>query len=360
LRAGNETGRLTIVAGNPDPSIVPPIVTLPVSVVTTPAPTVGRVFTAPAGQTTFAVTLLASPAAVDTPVTVISSNNGIAQVVGQVMVHAGSRTATVTVATGAAGSAQLTFRIGSDARAMTIVVGTPADGTEPPVVSQPVGVVVIPPPLAGRVLTPVAGQSTFTLQLLSKAATAPTTVTATSSDPNIVSVAGPIVIAAGSRTASVVVQTGVQGTATLTFRAAGETRALTVVVGPPAPGTEPPIVASPVGVAAIEQRRLGTIISAPGGRPALSVALLSSPAFALTPVSVSSSDPNVAIVNGPVSIAPGGRAVSLDIMTGAAGVATLTLHAGNDVAQIVVVVGTPSAIPVIVAPVVGVEVKQPQ
>ena len=52
---------------------------------------------------------------------------------------------------------------------------------------------------------------------------------------------------------SVTLVTGVPGTATLRFRAGGETRELTVVVGTPAPGTEPPIIASPVGVVVIQQ-----------------------------------------------------------------------------------------------------------
>jgi hypothetical protein len=50
----------------------------------------------------------------------------------------------------------------------------------------------------------------------------------------------------------------------------------------------------------------------------------------------------------------------LTIQTGVQGVATLTLRAGSDVAQIVVVVGTPPAslLPLIAAPIVGIEVKQ--
>ena len=59
-------------------------------------------------------------------------------------------------------------------------------------------------------------------------------------------------------------------------------------------------------------------------------------------------------------IATGSLAVALNVVTGIEGVATLTLRAGSDVAQIIVVVGTPPAalIPVITARIVGVEVKQ--
>jgi hypothetical protein len=103
------------------------------------------------------------------------------------------------------------------------------------------------------------------------------------------------------------------------------------------------------------------VLSPIGGQPAVSVSLLSNPASSATQVTVSSSDPNIAIVNGTVTIPAGSRVAALDILTGSAGVATLTLRAGNDVAQIVIVVGTPPAslTPVITAPLVGVQVKQP-
>jgi hypothetical protein len=87
--------------------------------------------------------------------------------------------------------------------------------------------------------------------------------------------------------------------------------------------------------------------------------LLSTDAVAPTTVTVTSSNPNVAMVNGPVVVAPGSRSAALTTLTGIQGVATLTLRAGNDVAQLVVVVGTPPAslLPVITAPIVGVEKK---
>jgi len=266
----------------------------------------------------------------------------------------------VSIVTGAPGTATLTFRIGSETRAVTVVVGPPEPGTEPPIVARPVGVVLLAPPSAGRLITPPSTQSAFTLQLLSAAAGAAVPVTVSTSDANVATVSGSVSIAAGARTASVTIVTGAEGTATLTFRAGTEMRQLTIVVGTPPPGTEPPVVAAPVGVVVLQQRVLGTVFTSAGGQPNVNVTLLSNPAGTQTAVTVSTTDPNVASVSGTPIVPAGGRTVALHVVTGTQGVATLTLRAGNDLAQIVVVVGTPpaSVLPVIMAPVVGVEVKQ--
>jgi hypothetical protein len=360
IRAGSEFGQLSVVVGNPPPGTEPPTVAAPVGVVLLAAASAGRLFTSPGGQSTFGVTVLSTAAAASTPVTVTSSDPGIASVLGSVTVAAGSQIATVTVVTGVQGTATLTFRAGSESREVTLVVGPPAPGTEPPTVASPVGVVLLAAPSAGRLITSPATQSAFTLQLLASPATAATPVTVTSSDANVASVSGPIEIAAGARAASVTILTGVEGSATLTFRAGTETRELTIVVGTPAPGTEPPVIASPVGVVLLQQRLLGTVFTPTGGQPTVTLTLLASPADAPTAVTITSSDVNVASVTGTAVVAAGARTVALDIVSGVTGVATVTLRAGNDVAQIIVVVGTPPAalIPVITAPIVGIEVKQ--
>jgi hypothetical protein len=332
----------------------------PAGAVVVPARVLGHVFTPAVGQRTITVQLLSTAAVTGLPVTITSSNGAVATVLGAVTIEAGSRTATLTVVAGEAGTATLTLRAGNEVGRLTIVVGTADPALVPLTVASPAGVMTIPPPRIGRVFAAPAGQTTFVVTLLSSPAAANTAVTVTSSDAGIANVVGQAFVAAGSRVATVTVAAGTQGTAKLRFLVGNETREMTIVVGTPAAGDVPPIVASPVGAVAIEQRRLGTVISALGGRPAVNATLLSSPAPTATAVSVSSSDPNVAIVNGSVSIAAGSRVAALDILTGAAGVATLTLRAGNDVAQIVVVVGTPPASirPVITAPLVGVEIKQ--
>ena len=360
LRVGNEIRQLVVVVGTPPPGTAPPTSSAPVGIVLLAAPSAGRLFVAPASQSAFGVRLLSSPAATNTPVTVTSSNPLVASVPGTANIPAGSQLVNVTVTTGVAGTATLTFRVGNETRELTVVVGPPAPGTEPPIVARPIGIVLLSAPSAGRLITSPSAQSAFTLQLLSAAAASATPVTVTSSNPNVASVSGSVVIPAGGRAASVTIQTGVQGTATLTFRAGSETRELTIVVGTPAPGTEPPIIASPVGVVMLQQRLLGTVFTPVGGQSAVNLTLLSSPAGSPTPVVVSSSDPNVASVSGAPVVAAGSRIASLNIITGIQGVATLTLRAGSDLAQVVVVVGTPPAsqLPLITARIVGVEVKQ--
>jgi hypothetical protein len=61
-----------------------------------------------------------------------------------------------------------------------------------------------------------------------------------------------------------------------------------------------------------------------------------------------------------VTVPAGSRTTQLQIVTGVEGVATLTLRAGSEIAQIVVVVGTPPAsrLPLIAAPIIGVEIKK--
>lgn len=265
----------------------------------------------------------------------------------------------MTVTTGIPGTVTLRFTAGGQTRELTVVVGPPAPGTEPPIVSPPIGVVLLAAPSAGRLITSPAAQATFTLQLLSANAPASTPVTVTSSNAGVANVAGSVVIPAGSRGANVTVQTGVQGTATLTFRAGADTRELTIVVGTPPAGTEPPIVASPVGVVMLQQRLFGTVFSAISGQASVDVTLLSSPASSPTAVVVTTTDANVAAVTNAGVVKIGSQVASLQIVTGRQGVATLTLRAGSDVAQVVVVVGTPPAsqLPLVTARIVGVEVK---
>jgi hypothetical protein len=226
--------------------------------------------------------------------------------------------------------------------------------------AKPVGVVVLAAPSAGRLITSPSAQSTFSLQLLSSAAASAKTVTVTTSDASIANVSGPVVIPAGARSASVTLVTGVAGTATLTFRAGSEVRELSVTVGTPAPGTEPSVIASPVGVVVTQQKLLGTVFSPIGGQQSVNLTVLANAAGSVTPVVVSTTDASVASVTGSPVVPAGSRVASVHIVTGVQGVATITLRAGTDLTQIVVVVGTPPAsqLPLITTRIVGVELKQ--
>ncbi|MEQ1868664.1 MAG: Ig-like domain-containing protein [Vicinamibacterales bacterium] len=360
IRAGNAFGQVTVIVGNPPAGTEPPILAAPVGVVILVPPSGGRLFTASSALTTFGLTLLSSAAASSTPVAVTSSNPAIATVSGSVTIAAGSRSANVTLSTGTPGTATLTFTAGNESREFTVVVGPPEPGTEPPVLARPVGVVAIAASSLGQLFTSPSAQSVLTVQLLSTPAGAATPVTVSSSDPSIADVAGPVVIAGGAQTAAMTIVTGAQGTATLTFRAGTQTRQLTIVVGPPALGSEPLVVAQPVGTVVLQQHLVGTVFTPVGGQSSVNVTLLSALAGSPTTFTVTSTDANVASVSGAVVVPAGGLATAIHIVTGGQGVATLTLRAGSNVSQIVVVVGTPPAelLPVIAARIVGVEVKQ--
>jgi hypothetical protein len=210
-------------------------------------PLVGRVFAAlPASALT--LQLLSAPATGVTIVSVTSSNPAVARVDAPVSIAAGDQTSAVTIVTGVAGTATLTFRAGSEVRQITIVVGAPPPDVLGPIVAPPAGVFVMPIPSLGRVVTPQAGHATFTLVLLAAPAAAATPVVVSSS------AARSLRSADRSRSRGATVghrrrSDWCAGTATLTFSAGGELRQLTVVVGTPAAGDIPITIARPTGVA---------------------------------------------------------------------------------------------------------------
>jgi hypothetical protein len=292
-------------------------------VVVVPARVLGHVFAPVGGQQTVNVPLLSQPAIASVPVTISSTNPAVANVSGAVTIAQGARTATISITTGIAGTAILTLRVGNEISQLVIVVGNPAPGTAPPTLAAPVSVVVIPSlSAAGRLYSAPGSQSQFGVTVLSSPAATATTVTVTSSDPSIASVSGPVTIPAGSKVATVTLVSGAAGTATLTFRAGNETRQVTIVVGPPAPGTAPPIVANAVGFVVLPAPSAGKLITSPAAHPSFALQLLSAAAGAATPVTVTTSDANIANVSGPVVIPAGARVATVTLVTGVAGSAT--------------------------------------
>jgi hypothetical protein len=324
-------------------------------------PLVGRVFVAPGGQRALTVQLLSAPATGVTTVSVTSSNPAVARVDAPVTIAAGDQVSAVTIVTGIAGTATLTFRAGGEVRQITVVVGAPPADAAGPIVAPPVGVFVNPVPSLGRVVTPQAGHATFTLVLLTAPASIATPVVISSSNAAIATVSGAVTIAAGQQSVIVDVVTGAEGTAALTFRAGGELRQLTVVVGTPGAGDIPVTLARPVGVRVLAAPVAGVLFSGTAVQRTLAAPLLSAPRSGDTVVTISSSDPSIATAPGAATIPAGQQSVTFTVATGLEGVATLTLDAGGEQRQLVVVVGTPPAsrLPTIVAPVVGVEVKKP-
>lgn len=245
--AGN-VRQLNVSVGTPTVGDVPLTFARPAGVVVYPGSSVGRVITAPAGRQTITATLLSAPAATATAVTVSSSNQAVATTASSLTIPAGQRSATFDVLTGVAGTATLTFRIGSEVRSLTITVGTPAAGEIPMTFAKPVGIAATAGSIVGTLFTPRGGQRTIDAVLLSANAASDTSVTVTSSNPAVASVTEPLTIPAGARSVSLTVATATDGVATLTFRAAGEVRQLVVVVGTPPAGRLPLVVAPIVGI----------------------------------------------------------------------------------------------------------------
>jgi hypothetical protein len=351
---------LTVIVGTPPSGSLPPVLAAPVSSVVLPAPALGDVFTSPAAQSTVGIRLLSSPSTVDVPVTVTSSDPAVASVQGSVVIPAGSQLATLAIVTGAAGTATLRLTMNGVVRELTVIVGAPPAGSVPPVLASPVSAVVLPAPALGLVFSSPASQSAIGVRLLSTPAAADLPVTVTSSDANVATVDGPVVVPAGSQTATLAIRTGAVGSATLRIEISGVRRELTIVVGTPQAGSVPPVLASPVAAVVLPVPSRGVVFTAATGQSVVGLPLLSSPANADMPVTVTSTNPNVATVFGTVVVPAGSQVATLTISTGSAGIATLRIEVGGAVLELSVIAGTPPAglVPLVAAPIVGVEVKQ--
>jgi hypothetical protein len=311
-------------------------------------------------QQTFSVRLLFSPAAQEISVNVTSSNIAVANVTDPVVIPAGAREAAVILNTYQTGEATLYFDAGTESRGLKVIVGLPPADKVPPTLALPVGVAVIPSYSSGQVIVGESEQQIFSVQLLFSPAPVDTPVSVTSSNTAVADVTAPVVIPAGAKNASVTLNTGQAGEATLTLDAGDEVRKLRVIVGLPPADQIPPTLAHPVGVQVIPPYPAGQVIVEESSLQTFSVRLLFSPASTNIPVAVSSSNTSVANVAGPVVIPAGSRDATVNLDTGIAGEAVIRLDAGDEVRELIVIVGTPpnEKVPPIVAPIVGVEVAE--
>jgi hypothetical protein len=133
-------------------------------------------------------------------------------------------------------------------RQLTVVVGRPAAGDAPLTLAKPAGVRVLPSGVVGTLFAGRTVQRAIAAGILPAPRAADTQVTISSSDPNVASVVGTVTIPAGQQSAEFTVTTGIDGVATLTLVASGETRQLVVVVGTPPASRMPTIVAPLVGL----------------------------------------------------------------------------------------------------------------
>jgi hypothetical protein len=264
------------------------------------------------------------------------------------------------------GTATIILRAGGLVRAITVVVGPLAPGTAPIVVAPPVGVTLAALPRLGVVFAPAAATRTIRLAVLAAPALVETPVAVTSSDPGVVTLAAPAIVHVGEQVVDLELSSGAGGTATLSLDAGGSRFAIEVVVGSdPVPGS-PTITAPPVGASVVAAPSLGRIIAPTNvsSTPTIGVPLLPSPSPGATAVLVTTSDPSIAAIgidpSASMTIDPGSQVLDLQLsIPGTEGAAVLTFDFNGQRRELVVIVGNPpaSAIPVLIAPVVGVQVQ---
>jgi hypothetical protein len=227
-----------------------------------------------------------------------------------------------------------------------------------------VGIVIVPFPSAGDVIVPESSTRTVTLRILSAPAATDTELVITSSDPAVASIAGPVVIPAGSTDATFEITTGAAGTALVTLVAGNDGRELRVISGAPSAANTPPVVAPPVGLVMMEAGSAGTLFLDPGDTRSFELTLLAFPSLGDLPVSAVSQGPSIATVSPGAQVIPTGEStVTLTVTATAAGDAEtrIDLVFGVERRTLRVVVGVPSAAdaPTTIAPPVGIEVQTP-
>ncbi|MEB2343973.1 MAG: carboxypeptidase regulatory-like domain-containing protein [Deltaproteobacteria bacterium] len=330
----------------------------PVGMAARPFPSLGQVAVAPSATTTLVLRLLDAPAAATTPLSIRTSDAGVADVGTPVAVAAGSTDAVLPITAGPSGAAVLEITGGGTGRELRVVIGTPGAGSTPPVVAPPVGIAILPYPSAGDVILPESSTRALTLRVLGTPAAADTELVIASSDPAVASIAGPVVIPAGSTDATFTITTGAAGTAIVMLVAGDDGRELRVTSGAPSPASTPPVVAPPVGIAVLEAGTAGTLFIEPGDTRSFELTLLAYPSLGDLPVSATSLDPSVATVSPGAQVLPTGEsAITLTVTATAAGNAEtrIDLAFGVERRTLRVVVGVPAAAsaPTTVAPPVG-------
>ena len=167
--------------------------------------------------------------------------------------------------------------------------------------------------------------------------------------------------------------TGSAGRATLTLTVNGEARTLGVAVGIDAsPGQLPHLFAKPVGLSLLAPPSMGRArageVFAPEGvvsLPTLKLPLLANAAAAPIQVTVTSRDPSLVSIGGlgstTVTIAQGEQTIDLSLaIAGTRGAAQLVFEFEGQRRELLVIVGEPpnSQLPLLAAPIVGIEIRQ--
>ena len=356
LTAAGATRELPVGIGAPDAAHTPIAQAPPVGVALLGLPGLDPILVPADASRGVTIELLETASASDTPVTVTSSNPALVAVAGPLVIPAGATAVTLPLTTVGSGEAFLTIHAGSVAREMRVIVGATGDAT-PFGVAAPVGMAVLGLPGLDPILVPADASRGVTIELLESASASDTPVTVTSSNPALVAVAGPLVIPAGATAVTLPLTTVGSGEAFLTIHAGSVAREMRVIVG--ATGDATPFgVAAPVGMAVLGLPGLDPILVPADASRGVTIELLESASASDTPVTVTSSNPALVAVAGPLVIPAGATAVTLPLSTVGSGEAFLTIHAGSVAREMRVIVGaTGDATPFGVAAPVGVAVR---
>lgn len=300
------------------------------------------------------VPLLDAPAGVETLVMVLSTNTAVATA-RAAAIAAGDTATLIEITAHADGIVTLVLRAGDAVKSIQVFVGAPPPGSAPLLLARPTGASIANAAAAGQVLLATGGQSIITVSVLSAPASAETPVSVSSLEPSIATgTSAPI--PAGETTATISIQGLANGVTTLIVRAGADVRSVQVTIGPPAPGTEPLILARPAGLSIVGAGGAGFAVTAAGGQTLVALPLLSDPASSTTAVTVTSLNPEIATAPN-ASIPAGGTAATLTIAGHSDGLAALVVEAAGKVRTLAVYVGTAAAnAPAALAPAAGVSV----
>jgi hypothetical protein len=167
-----------------------------------------------AGSThTVRITLLRAPAGADTSVSVFSTNAAVATATTS-NVAAGQQTTDVEITALIDGIATIILRVGNDVRGLTVFVGTPPAGSTPLLLASPVGLSLSALPTLGRMFAPLGAVRTIGVRLFDAPVASDTLVTVTTSDANVATISGQVMVLRGDQIADVPLITRSGGTAT--------------------------------------------------------------------------------------------------------------------------------------------------
>lgn len=360
IRAGDQVRSVTVFVGTPPPNQTPITLAPAVGAAIAQPLSAGQILTTADRDVSTLVTVLSSPAQATTTVSVTSSNPAVATATASAIL-AGQQSTTLSIDAVADGVTILTLRAGSEVRSVTVFVGPPPANQTPITLALTVGVAAAQLPSAGQVLAPSGQSFTVTVSVLDQpnGGTTPLAVSVTSSAP-AVATAVASAVQPGQQVTTLTITTGSNGTAVLTLTAGTSVKGLTIIVGTPDPSQTPIVFALPVGVTSPGLPFVGQVAAPVGTSVTVGIVLLASPAPSDTTVNVTSSNPTIAqVVTSSVVIPAGSRVATVQLSTGLAGTATLTLESAGLLREFKLFVGAmppPLQTPVTAAVPIGVSV----